>query len=896
MQRTFISTAISSAVIVLAGFSCNLALANSTTTANSPFTKTTTQLPRTVRPSHYAVSITPDAAKATFTGRVVITLDVLTATSSITLNATDLTFQHGSLSALATTASKGKLTVMDASNISINANEQTATLHFAHPIAKGSYTLAIDYSGLIGDQANGFFLIDYDTPAGKKRALYTQFENSDARRFIPSWDEPNYKASFSLDVTVPGNQMAVSNMPVATKTVLADGRSHLVFAQTPIMSTYLLFFGLGDFERATDSVDGTEVGVVTQSGALAQAAFPLAASKAILHEYNDYFGVPYPLPKLDNVAAPGSSQFFSAMENWGAIFTFERGMLLDPAISTQRDKETSFIIVAHEMAHQWFGDLVTMRWWDDLWLNEGFASWMENRITNRLHPEWNNQLSVVGVHQQAMHRDSLASTHPVVQHVATVEQASQAFDEITYNKGESVIHMLESYVGEDDWRAGVRAYMKKHAYSNTTSDDFWHAIAQATSKPILDIAHDFTLQPGVPMIKVNAVSCQSGVTSVSLSQSEFSRDLPNKKPLSWHIPVIAALVGTDQTASTLVSGGKATLQLNGCGPVVVNAGQSGYYRTLYAPALLSALATNFSKLKPIDQLGLLADSWALSQSGLQPMADFMNLANAAPLDADPQVWTQIADDFVSIHTSYSGDQARQQRFDEYAIARLTPKLAQLTWNSNANELSSTIKLREALIDALCELNDTATIAHARELYVAGISSPDAVPTELRKAVARIVASNADQVTWDKMHAAAKAEKSPMIKDQMYDLLAISKDPALSVKALELAMTEEPGATNSAGMIDNVAYHHPDFAFDFCIAHLSQLDKLVDSSSRSRYLPRIASGSAQPSMINKLNSYAKAHLPVSARRDVDTAIANIQFQIKVRTQRLPEIDAWLAGHH
>jgi aminopeptidase N len=517
MHRTLISAA----VLALAGLSAQPAVA---APAAAPIARATTQLPRSVRPTHYDVALTPDAARSTFAGKVTITLEVLNPTASITLNATDLAFSRVTLAP----ATGGAPITATAS---VDAAGQTATFTFAHPVAKGHYRLALDYQGLIGQQAVGLFSLDYDTAAGKKRALYTQFENSDARRMIPSWDEPAYKASFTLEATVPAGQMAVSNMPIATTTVLPDGRSLVKFAATPKMSTYLLFFGLGEFERATAMAGGTEVGVVTTKGGAKQAAFALDASKAILGEYNDYFGVAYPLPKLDNIAAPGRSQFFGAMENWGAIFTFEYAMLLDPAISTQLDKQGVFATAAHEMAHQWFGDLVTMQWWDDLWLNEGFASWMESRMTARLHPEWNTALSAVNVREHAMARDSVATTHPVVQHVDTVEQASQAFDEITYSKGESVIRMLENYVGPEAWRNGVRAYMRAHAYKNTVSDDLWREIEKAAGKPVTGIAHDFTLQPGVPLIRVDGAACKGSNTSIELTQAEFSRDRPDKKAL-----------------------------------------------------------------------------------------------------------------------------------------------------------------------------------------------------------------------------------------------------------------------------------------------------------------------------------------------------------------------------
>ncbi|MBC7456571.1 MAG: M1 family metallopeptidase [Massilia sp.] len=879
MHRSLISVA----VLVLASLSAQPATA---APAVAPTARAiTTQLPRSVRPSQYDVAITPDAERATFTGKVTITLDVLTPTASITLNAADLAFN---LVTLTPAAGGAPLTA----STSVDAAAQTATFTFAKPLVKGRYRLALDYRGIIGQQAIGLFSLDYDTQDGKKRALYTQFENSDARRMIPSWDEPASKASFTFEATVPAGQMALSNMPIARITALTDGRKRVAFAPTPRMSTYLLFFGLGEFERVTANADGTELGVITTRGGTAQAAFALESTKAILAEYNRYFGVRYPLPKLDNIAAPGRSQFFGAMENWGAIFTFEHAMLLDPAISTQADKQEVFATAAHEMAHQWFGDLVTMQWWDDLWLNEGFASWMESRMTAQLHPEWHTALNAVNVREHAMARDSVATTHPVVQHVETVEQANQAFDDITYQKGESVIRMLENYVGPDAWRSGVRAYMREHAYKNTVSDDLWRAIEKAARKPITAIAHDFTLQPGVPLIRVEGASCKGGNTRLELTQSQFSRDVPDQKPLRWRVPVTLQAVGSSHVVRTLVVGGKASVTVPGCGAVIVNAGQSGYYRTLYAPANFSALAAGFANLAPIDQMGVLSDSWSLGLAGLQPASNFLDLASAATPATDPQVWGKIANVFLAIHGHYNGDNARRQRFDTFAIARLAPVLQQIGWVARENENATIANLRAGLIGTLSALGDPATVAEARRRYAAQATE---LPAAIRKTVMAVVAEHADATAWARLHSAALAEKSPMIKDQLYDLLASVSDATLARRALTLAMTDEPGVTNSAAMLAQVAHQHPEMAFDFALANIDKVHERVDASSRSRYFPRLAAGSSEPATIAKLNDYANAHLAAGARRDADTAIVGIRDRIKVREGRLPMIDAWLATH-
>ena len=846
---------------------------------------TTTQLPRGVRPLHYAISLTPDAAASRFTAQVTIDLEVRAPARSITLNAADLRFAGASLT------SNGAAT--QAAQISVDDEAQTATFRFAKPLAKGRHRLALDYSGVIGTQAAGLFALDYDDAGARRRALFTQFENADARRMVPSWDEPAYKATFALEATVPAGQMAVSNMPAASTSTLPDGRVRVRFADSPKMSTYLLFFALGDFERATAQVDGTELGVVTRRGALPQAQFALGASAAILREYNDYFGVRYPLPKLDNVAGPGRSQFFSAMENWGAVFTFEYALLLDPKISTQSDKQDIFITAAHEMAHQWFGDLVTMRWWDDLWLNEGFASWMESRTAARLHPEWQTALEAVGVRDSAMQRDSVTTTHPVVQHVATVEQASQAFDEITYLKGEAVIRMLEAYVGEDAWRRGVRAYMREHAYGNTVSNDLWRHIDRAAGKPVTAIAHDFTLQPGVPLIRVADPVCKDGRSTVALRQGEFSRDLVERAPLAWRVPVIAQLAGARGQGRTLVSGGKGSVSLPGCGAVVVNAGQSGYYRTLYAPKSFAQLTGAFAGLAPIDQLGLLADSWSLGMAGLQPASDFLALAQATPANADPQVWGRIAATFAALHAQYAGNAAGQRRFDAYALTRLAPVMADIGWNAADGEATPRTNLRAQLIGVLGQLGDPATLSEARRRYGAMASDPRAVPPALKKSILAVVAQHADAPTWDALHAAARGEPSPLVRDTLYGLLASAKNPALANRALALAISGEPGETIGAEMINTVAGTHPDLAFDFAVANMAAVNARIDASSRSRFFPVLARGSSDPAMVGKVRSYAEANLAPEARREAETAIAAIQDRLKVREQRVPEIDAWLA---
>ncbi|MCC4600578.1 M1 family metallopeptidase [Xanthomonas melonis] len=845
----------------------------------------TTQLPRTARPSHYAIEITPHAEALRFDGKVSIDVDVLVPTDAIVLQAADLRFGKVTL------AAAGRAPV--AAKVTTDADTQTARISTGAALAPGKYVLTMDYSGTIGTQANGLFALDYPTAQGTRRALFTQFENSDARRFVPAWDEPNFKATFDLVVNAPAGQMAVSNMPVASSTPAADGRTRIVFQTSPKMSTYLLFVSMGEFERATVTADnGTEIGVIAQKGKVDQAQFALQSGRDVLHEYNAYFGIPYPLPKLDNVAAPGRSQFFGAMENWGAIFTFERFLLLDPAVSTVSDKQEVFTIAAHEIAHQWFGNLVTMAWWDDLWLNEGFANWMEARTTAKLHPEWDiDKTGPAYKSRGAMALDAYATTHPVVQHVATVEQASQAFDTITYDKGEAVISMLEDYVGSDNWRTGVRQYLRQHQYGNAVTGQLWQQIDKvAPGKRFLDIAHDFTRQPGVPLIKAST-RCDAGTTTLTLEQGEYTLDRPNKQPLAWRVPVTVR-DGAGKTQRVLVDH-SAQLSLPGCdGPVLVNAGQKGYYRTLYAPAQFKALSAGLSKLPVVDQLGILLDTSALAKVGLQPDADLLDLTANLPADAAPDLWQIVSGTFVGLDALFENSPADRTAWRSYAVARLAPVFARYGWDDRDGDSAQVKQLRAQLITDLSELDDPAVIAEAQRRFAVFQAKPAALSPELRSTVLGIVAQHADAATWQTLQAMARKETSAMVRDEYYLYLAHAKDPALAQRALALALTSEPGATNAASMIRAVAGEHPELAFDFAVAHRSQVDTLVDTTSRARYYPGLADGSFDLKTVDKIKAFADKYIAPTSRREAETAIGSIQTRVRLRDQRVPQIKAWL----
>jgi aminopeptidase N len=840
-------------------------------------------LPGSVSPEHYDIEVTPDMAHLSFRGRARIDVVVTRQTQRIVLNAADLSFERVALSG---TASRPQIT--------LDAEQQTAAFDFGAPITPGRYVLSIDYRGKIYQQASGLFVLDYAAAGGvTNQALFTQFENSDARRFLPCWDEPGRKATFTLSATVPAGETAVSNMPIAKTELLGAGLKYVQFEPTPRMSSYLLFFGAGHFERVQRMVGNVDVGVIVKRGDTQRGRFALDTAAQLLPYYNEYFGTPYPLPKLDLIAAPGSSQFFGAMENWGAILYFEQDLLVDQRFSSESDRQNVAVVIAHEMAHQWFGDLVTMAWWDDLWLNEGFASWMETKAVDHFHPQWKLWLQMQSSVQQAMSVDAANGTHSIVTPIKDVLQASDAFDEITYQKGGAVIRMLEAYVGEDIFRAGVRRYMHDHAYGNTVTDDLWAEIDAVSPKAVRDIAHDFTLQAGVPLIAAQAAPCEHGELALELLESRFAiDDSARTGAQAWRVPVAVQALGSTTAAHVIVSGPTPmSVTLPRCGPALLNVGQSGYFRSRYAPEAFLRLADHFQELAAEDQLGLLNDTKALAFVGQAPMAQFLSLTTKLPLNGEPLIWSDLADSLVGLDKRYA-DGAARGAFRAYARTLLRPALARVGWDARAGEADNVESLRTTLLAAMGRFSDAAVAAEARRRFSRFIAAPSRVSAAERNNILEVVAASADGPTWDKLHALARAATTELEKEQYYRLLGVAADPRLAQRALDLALTQEASVTLRPLIISIVASDHPDLAANFAIAHWDVIDPILESDSKSQYVPRLASSSSNPSMIVGLNEFAAGHIPASARSSLEKAIAHIRYNVQI-ADHLSDIDQWIA---
>ena len=881
-MRSVVSAA---AALLLAG---SAAVAVAQTTSSPLPESVTSNLPRNARPLHYRIDVRPDARKLTFSGTASVTIEVYQPSDALTLNANELTIASAKL---VPASGGGAATVLAAQ---LDPAREQVRFVAPKPIQPGTYRLDVTYSGKINTQANGLFALDYpDERTGKTvRSLFTQFEAPDGRRFAPEFDEPAYKATFELSAVVPASQMALSNTPIVKTEAAGKGLKHVYFAPTPKMSSYLLFFATGDFERiAKKAANGVEVGVVAPAGSGEQGRYALDSLADLLPYYDDYFGQKFPLPKLDNIAGPGQSQFFSAMENWGAIFTFNRSLLNDPAITSAARKQTIYSTQAHETAHQWFGDLVTMAWWDDIWLNEGFASWMATKASAHFHPEWFPLLDRVGGREAAMALDSFKTTHPIVQHMRTVEEINQAFDSITYQKGEAVISMLEAFAGEGIWRSGIRSYIAAHKYGNAKTDELWQAVEAAGAPGLTDIAHDFTTQPGIPLVRAEA-TCANGQTALTLTQGEFSRDRKDEataNPRHWRVPLL--IEAGNGSPQRMVLQGSASLTVPGCGAVIVNGGQLGYFRTLYSPAMLQKLQAALPSLQPIDQLGLVRDNLALASAGYQPGAPAFDLLAAIPQNANPVVAQSAVSQWSGLYNQLQNDGDKAALTAELRKLWL-PRLQALGFDPRADEQLVDANLRAELIAALGKMGDPSVVEQAHSRFARLASDPHALDGPLKTTWLDIVARNATPADWQLLNDLAAKSKSATERANYYELLGAAKDRALAKKALDFALTGKAGTT-SAAIVTSVGAANPELAFDFTVALRAQVEALVDDSGKSQFYRRLVGTSVDPAMVGKLEQL-RTTLPVDQQRPIDQAIAALKDRLESYPRMRTALHDWLAA--
>ncbi|MBC7881773.1 MAG: M1 family metallopeptidase [Anaerolineae bacterium] len=843
------------------------------------FANTPGQLPKTVVPESYSITLAPDPKTLQFVGSETIDIDVRKPTRTIILNALNLEIPEAKLADLGLAAT-----------IKIDNEKQTATFTFPQEIAQGKHKLALSFKGKAGSQAEGIYYVRYQTDRGEKVLFGTQMEATDARRMFPNWDEPVFRARFALTVKVPSNFMAVSNMPIVEEKSLGTNLKQVRFQETPSMASYLVVLVAGELAAIEDEVDGVKMRVVTTAGKQETGRYALNSLKKILPFYNDYFGQKFPLPKLDMIAIPGG--FGGAMENWGGITYNETALLFDPANSSQQTKERVFIVVAHEVAHQWFGDLVTMAWWDNLWLNEGFASWMEAKATAQFNPTWNTWLRYDAPKQEAMDSDARSTTHPIQQPVRDPAEAAGAFDEITYQKGGAVIRMFETYLGEEKFRAGIRSYMAAHQYGSTTTADLWASLQQASGADVGAIAASWTEQPGFPVVVVDG-TCSAGKRRVKLSQERFTIDDPKADPLGWQIPITytTAVDATPQTyllkdKSAMIDGGNCDT------PLKLNAGNTGYYRVQYSTALQQQLKDQFALFPLTDRLNLLSDSWALVKANRSSTKDYLNLAQGVRDETDLALWSQVLGTLSAID-NIQIDQPGRPAFQSYGRDFLANLYKRLGWDAKPDEPETTALLRSKMLTLLGDFRDKGVITEARLRFAAYLKEPKALAPNLRPTVFHIVGRYSDQATYDQLHRLAIKTQSTEEKKLFYGSMTDALDPVLAKQTLQIVFKNELEPGLASDLVTQVADNgeQPGLAWEFAKTHTKALLDMQASFRRNRYIPRIARNFAEQSRADELEAFAKANLPADAMSEVKKALTRIRYRADLKKRELPIIDTY-----
>ena len=849
------------------------------------FESTPGKLPKQVVPEAYKIRLAPDIAKRTFSGSETVKLNVRAPVRQLVFNALEIEIANASLDGKA----------LPKTAIHVDAKQETVTVDLGSEISAGVHALALEFSGKINEQGQGLFFVPYQEQGSgaKKIMLGTQFEATDARRFFPCWDEPSFRARFQLTAVVPENWIAVSNMPVESEKKI-DNKKEMRFAPTPPMSSYLNVFVAGELDLIESKSGPTQIRVITTKGKAEMGRYALEATAQILQYYNDYFGVPYPLPKLDQIALPGG--FGGAMENWGGITYYESVLLFDPKNSSVETKQIIYEVLAHEMAHMWFGDLVTMAWWDNLWLNEGFASWMGTKCTARFNPQWEvwlqnslprNPARRAGIAKEvAMEGDARSTTHSIQQPIATEAEANSAFDDITYKKGQSFLRMLESFLGENVFREGVRKYIATHKYSNSTTADLWSALAEASGKPVVQIAAGWTEQPGFPIVSV-----KRDVEKIAFAQERFAVNFSNPPALQWQIPLTYSVAGDSTTHSLLMTGKSAELPpIPADRAVKFNVDGAGNYRVQYDDSSWQLLVAALSKLSEPDRVNLLSDAWALVQANRAPFSLYVDLVGKLPATTELAEHEQIINVFDFINRLLAGQPQRDQ-FQEYARSVLRPVFDRLGWTPKKDEPSKDSSLRASLISALGDLNDREIIAGCRGRFQTFLTDRASLPPDLRLPVLTVVGRYADEATWNKLHELGLKTTSVEEKRNYYDALASALDPKLAQKTLPISLGDELPTSRAIFLVLKVSREseHPEIAWQFAKEHMKNLLAKTDALAVNSYAPSLFTFFSEPTRVAELEAYAKTNLPPAAAKDVAKASDEVAFRAEFKARLANQID-------
>jgi aminopeptidase N len=855
--------------------------------AEAPFDFDTApgHLPKTVVPIDYQVAIVPDAATKTLTGTEQISVRVRQPVHTIKLNSLNEHLRDVKLDSVA------------ALSVQSDDATQITTLTFPRDATVGMHTLTFSYDGKIETAPQGLFAQSYRAPGGVSGVmLSTQFEATDARRMFPCWDEPAFRATFQLTATVPTAWTSVSNMPIESR-VEHGALATTTFRRSPKMPSYLVEYSAGDLAHVDADAGGKHFAIWAIRGQEQNGAYALANAQQILADYNTYFGYTFPLPKLDSIAVPGGFQ--GAMENWGAITYNDQALLMPPGSPLSREQRV-FSIQAHEMAHQWNGDLVTMGWWDDIWLNESFASWMAAKETALRNPTWQWWERQDSSKETAMNADARLTSHAIEQHVVNELDAQASFDSaITYDKGQAFLRMLEAYLGPDTFRAGIRQYVQARAYSNATSADLWKALSAASNRDVAKLASAWTEQPGFPVVTVHATCDASGNRTIALSQKRFLLAGTDPNNERWSIPMDVRSGANGTPAAILLTTDGQTAPAGRCGePLSVNADTVGFYRVAYDDATLAVDQKNFAAIPDGDKIALLDDQWALAAANAAPLSSFLAFTSSMGSDLDSRAWDQIIGSLATIE-EYERGTPGHDAFVAYARAVVRPLFDKLGWTGQTNENAPIQALRRTAIERLGSWGDPVVVAGARTRFAAFMQNRSSLTLDDQGIVLPIVAENADAATFEQLHTLAKSAHDEGEARVYYSALLSVRDPQLFQTALNILMSNElpPQAAGIRGrLVLAGAGYNPQIAWAFYQAHSDQLLGATSEFSRALSMTAVPSTFWRAAPLDQLEAYVRAHTPATAGVYIARGMERARFALVLRDRLVPAADAYVAGHH
>jgi aminopeptidase N/puromycin-sensitive aminopeptidase len=863
------------------------------------------RLPQDVVPDHYDLTFTPDLAQATFAGEETIQVKLLKPSAAITLNAAELQIQEA--------------TVVQGDNsqtaqVTFHPESEQVTLSLPARILAGPASIHIKFTGILNDKLRGFYL----AKTRLRNYAITQFEATDARRAFPCFDEPAFKATFDVTLIIDKSDTTISNGELMADVSGPGADKHTMkFRTTAKMSTYLVAMAVGDFACSEGSADNIPIRVCGTPDKKPLQAAALRYAQEILKYYNQYYGIPYPFKKLDIVGAPDFEA--GAMENTAAIFYRESDLFIDDGNSSVASHQNVFEILAHEMAHQWFGDLVTMKWWDNVWLNEGFATWMALKPSQALHPEWNAVLDAARETNKALGADSLANTHPIRAQAETPDQINELFDTISYEKGASVLRMVEAFVSPDVFRRGVNAYLHKFAYSNATAEDFWAALTLASGRPVDKIMPTFINQAGEPLLSVKTSCITPPATTVKTGKRRRSRRVVKPHPKTeitvsqrrfwanpaaakgdglWMVPVCVKADGAKPFCQ-IVSQPTQTVPVAECAPwVFLNANASGYYRTRYDAAALQKLGSIVAtELTPAERISLIHDEAALVGSGEESVSRYLNLVAAVNQDSERAVIGSYLGTLLGIYHVAVAD-SDKPAFRSWIQANFTPMFAKVGWTPAAGEAADTHEVRAQLILLLGELGaDPQVIRRSVELARQYLKDPHAMdPTIVHNVLGVAARSNDPELFNGYLAAMNDPNTTPEVLRNVSDALSGFSDPELVSRWLQVIVSPQTRNQDAAGYLGTVISNPENrkLAWSWTKDHWADVaGKLTMSSGLN--VVYATSSFCDAAMRDDVQAFFAGHKVASSERALKQVIEGINFCISFRDHQQHDLNAWLTQH-